>query len=160
MRGRLRRFTGSGLLLAACLASGPAAAIESLEGVYAAKVSCKGIAGGLRGKSKFDAELLVVQVDAGSILFQLTGLPRGTGFLLADVAKPDTGTLEAASCTPGVAGYEGGALHADVKTKPGSASATIKGTLLIFDYAASSGNVCKLSAKRTGPGPVKLLGCS
>jgi hypothetical protein len=158
VRRAIRPFAGIGLLLAACLGSLPAAALESLEGVYAAKLSCKGIAGTLRGKYKFEAQLVIEQVDAGNVLFELDGLPNGTGYLLTDGAKPDTGTLEAVSCPLGAANYQGGALHADVKTKAGGAS--LKGTLLIFDHALLAGNVCKITAKRTGTGPVKLVGCT
>ena len=159
MRGAFGRFAGIGLLLAACLGASPAAAIEDLGGTYAAKLSCKGIAGTLRGKYKFEAELLIVQVDAGNVLFQLEGLPRGTGYLLSDAAKPGGGTLEAISCALEAGNYQGGALHADVKTKAGSDTASLKGTLVIYDFTLSAGNLCKLTAKRTSTTPVKLPAC-
>jgi len=155
------RFFGVALL--ASVAAGPAVAIEPLGGLYDAKLSCKGIANGVKGKYKFEAELSVVQQDDANVLFQLEGTPAGAAYLLTDAKKPEQGTFSGLSCLlfaiDEVGGYQGVSLHLDVKTKAGKDDASLKGTLLLYDRALSAANVCKLDAKRRSTPPLKLAPC-
>ena len=159
-RGERVAKTISALLLLAALGAAPAAAIDAtLDGVYDAKFSCSGIAAGVKGKSKFDSQITIGSVDAGHILFQIPDLPHGTGYVLTNAAKTSEGTITAISCDLGPADLNGISFQADVKTKA-SGVATLKGTLVLFAEDAAKGNVCKFSAKRTGTGLPKLLGCT
>jgi len=138
-------------------------AIEPIGGLYDAKLSCGGIANGVKGKYKFEAELSIVQQDDSNALFLLDGTPAGAAYLLADAKKPDQGTLSGLSCLlfaiDQVGGFQGVSLHLDVKTKAGKDDASLKGTLLLYDRALNAANVCKLSAKRRSTPPLKLSPC-
>lgn len=157
------RLWGAVLLGALALASSPALAIEPLGGLYDAKLSCGGIANGVKGKYKFEAGLSIAQQDDSNVLFQLEGTPAGAAYLLTDAKKPEQGTLSGLSCLlfaiDEVGGFQGISLHLEVKTKAGKDDASLKGTVIIYDRALSAANVCKLSAKRSSSPPLKLAPC-
>jgi hypothetical protein len=152
-----------GVMVLGVLAAPPVLAIEPLGGLYDAKLSCGGIANGVKGKYKFETELSVVQQDDSNVLFQLEGTPAGAAYLLADAKKPEQGTLSGLSCLlfaiDEVGGFQGVSLHLDVKTKAGKDDASLKGTFLIYDRALAAANVCKLTAKRRSTPPLKLAPC-
>jgi hypothetical protein len=147
-----------GILMAA--AGTPAAAIEPLTGLYEAKVSCKGIQAGTRGKQKLELEIAVADLGGGQVLLDVPGLGTFDGFLVTDGAKPDGGVLSALACPLNAGNQDGGLLQADLKTKAGSDAASFKGTLVILDEAEQQSAVCKIAAKRTSTLAPKLIGCA
>ena len=155
----MRRTTLATGILAALAAGAPAAAIESLTGTYAAKVSCKAIVAGERGKLKFESDLEVSDLGGGQVLLHGTALGDFDGFLLADMARPDGGVLSALACPLNVGNQNGSVLAVDVKTKPGSDDASFKGTLVNLGEGDMRSAVCKITAKRTSTSAPKLVGC-
>jgi hypothetical protein len=145
---------------AAALAFGtPAGAVEPLGGIYAAKISCKGIQAGARGKQKLELDVAVADLGGGQVLLDVPGLGDFDGFLITDLAKPDGGVLSALTCPLSADNQDGSLLQVDVKTKSGSTAASFKGTLVILDEAEAQSAVCKISAKRTSTETPKLPGC-
>jgi hypothetical protein len=149
--------------LALGLAAAPALAIEPLDGLYEAKLSCSGIANGVKGKYKFEADVSVVQAGNADVLFLIEGLPPGEAYLLTDAKKPDQGSMSGLSCTLAagqfVGAYQGVSIQLDVKTKAGKDDASLKGTVLLYDRGLNAANVCKLTAKRVSEPPLKLAPC-
>jgi hypothetical protein len=135
-------------LLAALGIGTPAAAVESLTGLYDAKVSCKGIEAGSRGKQKLELEIAVADLGGGQVLLDVPGLGDFDGFLITDLAKPEGGVLSALTCPLAAGNQDGSLLQVDVKTKMGSDAASFKGTLVILDEAEAQSAV-KIGAKRT-----------
>ena len=152
-----RVFVVGGVL--ALLGAAPAAAIENLEGTYAAKLSCRGMAGGGKDKFKQETEISITQTNPENVRFALEGLASGTGFLLSDGATQGNGTLSGVSCALTSANYEGLSLQLDVKTRPGSDQASFSGSLHLFDLSGGAAHVCKFKAKRVDATPPNLLGC-
>ena len=148
-----------GLLAGAALAAAPVGAIESLSGTYEAKVSCKGIQGGAKGKQKLEIDLLVVDNGDGTLLLDWDGLQNGVGYVLTETAKPENGVASGIACTLTPAGLDGWAFRADAKIKAGSDDGTLKGTLLILDDVKLQSANCKVTAKRVSAVAPKLTGC-
>jgi hypothetical protein len=138
----------------------PAAAIEPLTGFYDAKANCKGIQAGSRGKQKLELEIAVSDLGGGQVLVDVPGLGDFDGFVITDLAKPEGGVLSAVTCPLTALNQDGSVLQLDVKTKTGSDSATLKGTLVILDEAEAQSAVCKFSAKRTVTTAPKLATCN
>jgi hypothetical protein len=152
---------GRVLALAAGLAlvAGPALALESLSGVYDAKVKCSGIDGGTKGKQKTTVQMAIADQGAGSLLIDFAGLQTGVGFALTDVQKPDTGTMSGVACTLLPDSIDGWTLQTFAKVKAGTDKATLKGTLIILDEAGGQAAACKLNAKRISVVTPKLSVC-
>ena len=155
----MRRMAVATGLLGAVAVGMPAGAIEDLAGLYDAKVSCKGIQAGSRGKQKLELEIAVGDLGGGQVLLDVPGLGDFDGFLITDLAKPDGGVLSALTCPLSVGNQDGSLLQVDVKTKAGSDAASFKGTLVILDEAEAQSAVCKITAKRTSTSAPKLVGC-
>jgi hypothetical protein len=147
------------LIAGLALATGPALALESLSGVYEAKVKCAGIDGGSSGKQKTTVQMAVADLGAGSLLIDFEGLQNGVGFALTDVRKPENGTVSGVACTLLPSSIDGWALQTTAKVKAGSGKATLKGTLIILDDAGGQAAACKLNAKRISPVTPKLTVC-
>jgi hypothetical protein len=130
------------------LLAAPAGALESASGVYEGKVVCKGLENGGRVKTKQDIEIAILDDGAGGV--DMLAQPFGTfgGFLLTDTKKPETGTLSALSCTLGLPGLFGSALHADLKVKAGSVKASLKATLVFMMESGDEATLCQVKAQR------------
>jgi len=148
-----------GLAMVLALAAAPAGAIESVSGTYEAKVSCKGIAGGVKGKQKMEVDLQVVDNGDGTLLLDWEGLQNGLGYVLTETAKPENGVVSGIACTLSPAGLDGWAFRADAKIKAGSDEGSMKGTLLILDDVEQESATCKVTAKRVSAVAPKLSGC-
>lgn len=146
----------SGLLLAAL----PAAAVENLTGSYEAKLKCAGIDGGVKGKQKVETTIDIVDLGGGQILFDMGAYPTGQAYVLAELAKPEQGVVSGLTCEFDADDRNGLLLRADVKTKTGSDTATLKGTLVIFEEPDAESAICKLTAKRVSTVGAKLAGCA
>lgn len=155
----MRRASWTTGLLCALLVGAPAAAVEPLTGVYAAKVSCKVIQQGVRGKQRGEFDVALLDQGGGQVVFHVEGLGDFAGFLITDLAKPNGGVLSGVGCPVSAANQDGGILQADVKTKSGSEAASFKGTLIILDQGEQQSAVCKISGKRFSTSSPKLVGC-
>jgi hypothetical protein len=135
----------------------PAAALESLTGVYDAKVSCKNLDSGVSQPYKQDEELALVDVGDGTARFS-TMERTGLAYVLTETAKPDHGVLSGTSCDLRPDSLNGVILRLDVNTKP--ADPKLKGTLILLGNDGSFSASCKFTAKRVSTGPLKVGGCS
>jgi hypothetical protein len=148
-----------GLAAGLALVAGPALGLESLSGVYDAKVKCAGIDGGSAGKQKTTVQLAIVDDGAGSLLIDFDGLQSGVGFTLTDLPKPENGTVSGVACTLLPDSIDGWALQTTAKVKAGGGKATLKGTLIILDDAGGQAAGCKINAKRISTVTPKLAPC-
>ena len=62
------------------------------------------------------------------------------------------------TCTKNAINLDGLVLRVDARTTAGG-TATLKGTLTIFNAAENESSTCKFSAKRVSTEPVKIGGC-
>jgi hypothetical protein len=144
----------AGLLLGAA----PAAAIGDITGIYAMKLSCKGIDSGVKGKQKVEGNFYVSDTGTGSVRFETGAYGPAQAYLLTETAKPDLGVLSGMTCTKSALNLDGLVLRVDVKFT--GADPSLKGTLLIFADGESESSTCKFTAKRTSLGPVKIAPCA
>lgn len=148
-------------LCAALAFVAPAGALESLTGEYDGTLSCKGIDSGNRGKFKeTDVPIDVADLGGGEVLVDVAGLVVNfTGFVIADLAKPDSGVLSAIQCGLDDVSRDGAVMNAEVKTKAGTEKASFKATLIILNPGAAEAVICKLGAKRVSTQAKKLAAC-
>jgi hypothetical protein len=140
------------------LGSVPAAAVDDLTGVYAAKLSCKGIDSGVKGKQKVEANFYVVDQGTGSVLFEFGAYGPGQAFLLTETAKPDNGVLSGMNCSKNASDLFGVVIRFDVNSK--KADPVLKGTVLIFEDSSGESATCKFTGKRVSLEPGKIAGCA
>jgi hypothetical protein len=140
------------------IVSGPAGAIGDLTGVYDAKLSCKGIDTGVKGKQKVETTFYVVDQGTGSVLWETGAYGSAQAYLLTETAKPDLGVLSGMTCTKNALNLDGLVLRVDVKFT--GADPSLKGTLFIFADGEAESSTCKFTAKRTSLGPVKIAPCA
>jgi hypothetical protein len=100
-----------------------------------------------------------VDLGSGQVLFDTGAYPTGQAYVLVETAKPDQGLVSGMTCGLDANDREGLVLRVDAKTKAGSTTATLKGTLLVFEESSTESATCKLTAKRVSTEITKLAGC-
>jgi hypothetical protein len=97
-----------------------------------------------------------VDDGAGIATLQFLTYDLHQGFLMTDMAKPDTGTLSALACGTSLPVFDSSALHAEMKVKAGSPKASLRGTLVFMDQLTDRAFVCQIKAERFSTIPPKL----
>jgi hypothetical protein len=143
---------------AAALAAGPAAALESLTGVYQGKIKCSGLLGGTKVKGKTDVEVDVSDVG-GALLLSVGDLGSFEGFAVTETKKPERGKVSAVSCGLSVATLDGAMLNADVSIKAGTAKGSLHGTLFLSGDEGGDARTCDLKVKRISTVAPMIITC-
>jgi hypothetical protein len=143
---------------AAVLGAGPAAALESLTGVYQGKLKCSGLVGGGQVKDKDDVEVQVL--DLGGLLgLDVSGVGALQGFAATQTSKPERGKVSAVSCLLDAQSLDGSTLHADVQVEAGDPKASLKGTLIRTNGVTGEARICQLRVKRISTAIPNVTGC-
>lgn len=139
------------LAFAFAFGAGPAAALDDVTGVYSGTIACESTDGSGETRTPSQATSLYVD-DAGSETAYAYLNNSGYTFRLAAVGGPGSaqGRLAGPGCTmTSVAG--GPLLHFEIKAKPGSDKASLRGELVVLNVGANTHyvTVCRLSLRRT-----------
>jgi hypothetical protein len=149
------------LIGAAMCAAGPAAAIGDLTGVYEGSLTCESTTDVESARTKLAATLLVDDHGSGNAFLYLNNsLQVFRAAVVSAPETPDQGRLGGPSCS--VSPLTGGwVIHAEVKAKPGSPGATLRGEFVTLGVGASahSVQVCRFSLKRTSLEDPGIAGC-
>jgi hypothetical protein len=147
------------LSLAVVFGAGPATALDDVTGVYSGTIACESTDGSGESRTPSEATSLYVD-DAGSDTAYAYLNNSGYTFRLAVVAGPGAaqGRMAGPGCTmTSVAG--GPLLQLEIKAKPGSDKASLRGEFIALNVGANAHyvTVCRLSLRRTLttlPGPI------
>jgi hypothetical protein len=156
----MHRIARAAVAVAALAAFGaqPAAALESLTGIYQGTLKCRGLLGGTRVKGKVDVEVDVSDVG-GVLLLSVGELGSFEGFAVTDVKKPDRGTVSAVSCPLSVGTLDGAMLNADVRIPAGKETGTLEGTLFLSSDEQGDARRCELQVKRISVASPMIITC-
>src|SRR5262245_57432363 len=150
------------LVMMATLAASPALALNDLDGIYTGKFACQGATDFATLDSTVEGALYV---DEGQNNIVSVHFPNaGLYFRTTVVSAPDEdsfGRLGGPDCdvTPTVGGHF---LQAEVKAKPGSDKASLKGEFVTLRVGGSADHlveVCRFNLKRTNPLPQSIPLC-
>jgi len=154
-----QRGSCAAIALAALLCACPARALDDVTGVYSGTIACESTDGSGDSRTASEDTSLYVD-DAGSETAYAYLNNSGYTFRLAAVGGPGSaqGRMAGPGCTmTSVAG--GPLLQLEIKAKPGSEKASLRGELIVLDVGANAHyvTVCRLSLRRTTttlPGPI------